>query len=106
MGRGSTSLLLLGLLCAAVAPLSSSSQTINSWMKPSSGYWEEAQWSAGRLPAAGDRVMITNPGWKAVAIGAGTAQNFPQSLQMQDLTVASPVDSFNTLLLNFAGLNV
>jgi hypothetical protein len=81
-------------------------QPINSWTKPTSGNWEEPFWSLGRLPMAGDRVMLNNPGWKAVAIRSSTAQNFPASLQMQDLTVASPVDTFNTLMLDFVGFSV
>src|SRR5882757_3044473 len=80
---------------------------INSWTKPTSGYWEEqASWSLGVLPDATQSVMFTNAGWKALAIGANTAQNFPQSMQIQDLQIASPVDSFNVLLMNFSGFQV
>src|ERR1051325_10801966 len=76
---------------------------VNSWTKPNSGNWEEPYWSLGRLPMSGDSVFINNPGWKAVAIGASTLRDFPASMEMQDLTIASPVDSFNTLLVNFTG---
>jgi hypothetical protein len=55
---------------------------VNSWTKPSSGNWEESVWSLGTLPGAGQSIMITNEGWKAVAIGANTAQNYPQSLNV------------------------
>src|SRR2546430_14243531 len=56
------------------------SATENSWTKPSSGYWEEqAYWSLGVLPDATQSVLFTNAGWKALAIGAQTSQNFPQS---------------------------
>ena len=77
----------------------------NSWLKPTSGNWEEPQWSQGILPNSGHAVMITNAGWKAVQIAASTAQNFPNSLNVYSVTVLSPVDSFNTLFLNYAGFN-
>src|SRR5947207_7877105 len=86
-----------------VATTASVAQPINTWTKSTSGNWGEPFWSMGRLPMAGDRVFVNNPGWKAVAIGASTMRNFPGSMEMQDLTVASPVDSFNTLLVNFTG---
>ena len=79
----------------------------NSWIKPTSGSWEEqSSWSLGQLPDPTQNVAITNAGWKAVAIGANTAQNFPQSMQIQDLQIASPVDSFNVFLMNFSGFQV
>ena len=78
----------------------------NSWLKPGSGDWEEPQWSLGVLPGPGQSVAISNPGWKAVQISWITSGNFPQSLNMRDLTISSPVDSYNTLLLNFAGYDV
>jgi hypothetical protein len=77
---------------------------LNSWTKPTSGNWEEPQWSLGVLPGADQSIMITNQGWKAVAIGPNAALNFPQSLNVSSVTVASPTNSFNTLLLNYAGL--
>src|SRR5688572_1274177 len=76
----------------------------NSWTKPSSGNWEEPFWSLGVLPGPDQPIMITNAGWKAVAITPNTAQNFPQSLNVYSVSVESPVDSFNTLLLNYAGV--
>ena len=90
----------------AALPASAADAT-NSWIKPTSGYWEEqSSWSLGVLPNQTQSVYITNAGWKAVAIGPNTAQNFTQSMQIQDLLVASPVDSYNTLLLNFSGFEV
>lgn len=78
---------------------------VNSWLKPASGNWEEPQWSAGVLPNSGHAVMITNAGWKAVQIAPSTAQNFPGSLNVYSITVSSPVDSYNTLLLNYVGFD-
>jgi hypothetical protein len=76
----------------------------NAWTKPNSGNWEEqAYWSLGVLPDATQSVLFTNAGWKALAIGANTAQNFPQSMRIQSLQVEGPVDSFNTLLMNWSG---
>src|SRR5437867_13281744 len=67
------------LFFVAIAPAVAD---INSWTKPTSGYWEEqAYWSLGKLPESTQSVMFTNAGWKALAIGANTAQNFPQSMQ-------------------------
>jgi hypothetical protein len=80
------------------------SAQINSWLKSSSGNWEESQWSLGALPGSGQSILVTNAGWKAVAINPATAQNFPQTLNVNSITVASPVDSYNVLLLNYAGL--
>jgi hypothetical protein len=80
---------------------------VNSWTKPTSGYWEEqAYWSLGTLPDATQSVVFTNAGWKALAIGANTAQNFPPSMQIQTLQIASPADSRNTLLMNFSGFEM
>jgi hypothetical protein len=77
----------------------------NYWTKTTSGDWEEqASWSLGALPDATQTVVFNNPGWKALAIGAQTAQNFPQSMSVQSLQVASAVDSYNTLLMNWSGL--
>jgi hypothetical protein len=76
----------------------------NFWTKTSSGYWEEPFWSLGQMPnhdQAG--VALNNPGWKALAIGANTTANFPNSLSIKNLLVESPVDSANQLLLNYAG---
>ena len=76
----------------------------DSWTNSVSGYWEDPYWSLGALPGAGQTVLFTNAGWKALAIGANTAQNFPQTLTVDSITVSSPTNSFNTLLLNYAGL--
>src|SRR5437660_1391135 len=84
-----------------------SAQVVNSWTKPSSGAWEEqAYWLLGALPDATQSVMFTNAGWKALAIGANTAQNFPQSMRIQGLQISSPTNSYNTLLMNFTGFEV
>src|SRR4051812_21857838 len=80
---------------------------VNSWTKSSSGYWEEPFWSTGQLPSYADAaIMITNAGWKALAIGSGTTANYPNSLHIKSLTVDAPVDSHNLLLLNWAGVSV
>jgi hypothetical protein len=98
-------LLVCALLLAAV-PTRAVAQA-NSWIKPSSGSWEEqSSWALGVLPDQSQSVYITNAGWKAVAIGANTSQNFPQSLQIQDFHIASPTDSFNVFLMNFSGFEV
>jgi len=74
----------------------------NVWTSTTSGNWQDASWSLG-LPATNQTIWVTNHGWKAVQIGADTAQNFPQSLGLDTINISSPTNSFNTLLLNFAG---
>ncbi len=81
--------------------------SVNSWLKTSSGYWEEPYWSCGRLPALDQgSIVFTNAGWKALAIGQNTTANFPNALVIQKLTISAPTNSFNELLLNYAGTNV
>jgi hypothetical protein len=76
----------------------------NEWTKTTSGYWEENYWSLGELPSiANDLVAFRNPGFKALAIGANTTANYPDSLSIRNLAVFDPA---NLLLLNYAGLEV
>lgn len=98
----------LGLLSFVCIPSAVFGDTlVNSWMKPTSGYWEEqTNWSLGVLPDATQLVVFTNAGWKALAIGPNTAQNFPQSMQIQGLQIAAPTNSYNVLLLNYSGFDV
>jgi hypothetical protein len=96
-------LLLLALLIQSVSPLNALE---NSWTKPGSGNWEEPFWSLGILPATGQSILITNAGWKAVMIGPSVSQSYPQSLTVDAITLSSPTNSLNTLLLNYAGLDV
>ncbi|HLX72630.1 MAG TPA: hypothetical protein VKV04_23660 [Verrucomicrobiae bacterium] len=78
----------------------------NSWTSPSSGNWEDASsWSLGILPGTNQSILLTNYGWKAVQISPATAQNYPQSLNVNSIDISSPTNSFNTLLLNYAGQN-
>jgi hypothetical protein len=77
---------------------------INSWINPASGNWQDAtSWSLGVLPNSSQSVMITNSGFKAVAIQSSTPVDFPGSMSVSNLTIASPTNSANTLLLNFVG---
>lgn len=79
----------------------------NEWTKTTSGNWEESYWSLGQLPGIGQQlVSIDNSGWKAVSIGPTTATNHPQSLSLNNLLIDGPTNSLNTLLLNWALLNV
>ena len=75
----------------------------NVWTGAASGNWQDASWSLGTLPATNQTIWVTNYGWKAVQIGADTANNFPQSLNVNAINISSPTNSFNTLLLNYAG---
>src|SRR5205807_4692954 len=42
-------------------------------------------------------------GWKALAIGPSTVQNYPDSLNVGTITISSPSNSLNLLLLNYMG---
>lgn len=75
----------------------------NVWTSTTSGNWQDASWSLGIFPATNQTIWLTNSGWKAVQIGADTAQNFPQTLNVNAINVSSPTNTFNTLLLNYAG---
>src|SRR5438874_2211583 len=87
---------------AISAPCLSSAQT-NSWTNSISGYWQDADWSLGVLPGPGQDIFITNAGWKVVAIASSTVANFQGTLSVNSVTISSPTDSFNTLLMNYSG---
>src|SRR5439155_1117977 len=79
----------------------------NSWNKPSSGNWDDpSAWSLGVLPSSSQSVLITNSGWKAVAINPSPPVNFPDSMTVESLTIRGAWDTMNTLLLNYAGTAV
>jgi hypothetical protein len=83
---------------------SSTSGPVNSWINSGSGNWgQSANWSLGVLPNSAQSVMITNPGFKAVTIDSSTPINFPGSMTVSNLTITSPTNSFNTLVLNVGG---
>ncbi len=79
---------------------------INAWTNLASGDWQDPKWSLGVLPGQGQSIMLANQGWKAIAIRQSTAQNFPQSLNVDSVIVSGYTDSFNVLLLNYAGTDV
>jgi len=98
-----------GLGCAIIVSLVgfSAAGATNEWTKSTSGSWEESYWSLGQLPGMNQElVAFRNPGWKALAIGANTTANYPASLSLNNLLVEAPTDSFNQLLLDWAGLSV
>ena len=98
-----------GLACTIVLSLAhfSAAGATNEWTKPTSGYWEESYWSLGQMPGMDQElVAFRNPGWKALAIGASTIATNSASLSLNNLLVEAPTDSFNQLLLNWAGLSV
>ena len=76
----------------------------NRWTKPTSGNWDDASgWSLGVLPNSSHSVLITNSGWKAVAINPSTPVNFPGTMTVDTLTIRGAWDTKNALLLNYAG---
>ena len=75
----------------------------NSWVGAVSGYWDDPHWSLGALPGTNQTILFTNAGWKALGITANTAQKFPQTMSVDSITISSPTNSFNTLLLSYVG---
>lgn len=76
----------------------------NSWTSSTSGNWEDANWSLAALPGTNQTIVVTNHGWKAVAIGPNTSLNFPATMSIGPLEVTSPgTDTVNTVMLNYAG---
>jgi len=78
----------------------------NAWTNPTSGQWEDMHWSLGQLPGPGQAVFIENSGSKAVSIGPSTVQNFSQTVRPSSITVSSPSNSHNALVLDNAGLEM
>jgi hypothetical protein len=72
----------------------------NSWIKATSGAWEETNsWSLGILPDSSQSVVIPYPpGGRTVTISAVTTQNYSNSLTVNDLTLDDTV-----LVLNDSG---
>lgn len=99
----------LGRVACVVASLLTFNSTSvfaqdNSWINPTSGNWDDAtSWSLGALPNSSQSVMITNAGFKAVAIDSSTPINFPGSMTVSNLTIMSPTNGQNTLLMNYVG---
>ncbi|HEY0456516.1 MAG TPA: hypothetical protein VGE41_09075 [Verrucomicrobiae bacterium] len=78
----------------------------NSWTKTVSGNWEENYWSMNAQPGPNQPlVCLTNSGFKALAIGAQTVNQSSQSLTVNNLFLGAPLNSYNTLLLNYSGLD-
>ncbi|HWD91422.1 MAG TPA: hypothetical protein VG938_03645 [Verrucomicrobiae bacterium] len=96
----------LATFCFAVAvafnPGTAALAQLNSWTNSASGNWENSYWSLGQLPGTNQTVLFTNNASKTLTIAPSTVQNFPDSLSIDSITISSPINSFNTLLLNFA----
>jgi hypothetical protein len=76
---------------------------VNYWTNTVSGYWEDTYWSLGIPPGTNQSIVLANEGWKALAIGPSTVQKYPNSLNVGTVTISSPSNSFNLLLLNYMG---
>lgn len=98
-----TCLLLAASSWLGVASIEAQTVQDNAWTSPTSGNWEDPDWSLGTLPGPNQAILLTNAGWKALAIGPNTSANYPQTMDMDSITVSSPTNSFNVLLLNYAG---
>src|SRR5947208_9271414 len=97
----------LGVFALAICVTITTSAQVDSWINPTSGNWDQASsWSLGVLPDSSQSVMITNSGWKAVAINPSTPVNFPNSMTVSNLTVRGAWDTENVLLLNYFGTAV
>ena len=93
--------IVLGMLSACPA------QVVNNWIKPGSGDWQDqTAWSLESLPAPSQTIMLTNQGWKAIAIGPATVAGFSNSMTVSNLTIQGAWDTENVLLLNYFGTAV
>src|SRR6185437_11656461 len=79
------------------------SAQVNSWTAASGNWDQPSNWSLGILPNSSQSIMITNSGWKAVAINPSTPINFPDSMTVNSLTIQGATNTENTLLLNYVG---
>src|SRR5258706_14149185 len=70
----------------------------NAWITNVSGNWEDLSWSLGVRPGAGQTILITNGGWKAVQLTPTTAVNSPGSMTVDGIILYAPPDTRNTLL--------
>jgi hypothetical protein len=94
----------MGFAALAMAFATAASAQVNSWINPVSGNWDQVtNWSQGVLPNSSQSVMITNVGFKAVAINPSTAINFSNSMTVSNLTLRGATNAYNLLLLNFFG---
>ena len=75
----------------------------NSWTNSASGNWEDSYWSLGVLPGTNQAILFTNVGLNVLTIGPNTAQNFPETMSVDSVTIAPPAGSAHILLLNDAG---
>jgi hypothetical protein len=74
------------------------SAQVNSWITPTSGNWEDqTAWSLGVLPGSSQLVMVTNSGWKAVAINPSAPVNFPASMTVSNLTIQGSTNTDGTV---------
>jgi hypothetical protein len=95
---------LVFVLCCICSTVFADTPLINAWTKPTSGNWDDpSAWSQGVLPSSSQTVLITNSGWKAVAINSSTPVNFPGSMTVSNLTIRGASDTRNLLLLNYFG---
>jgi hypothetical protein len=101
---GARAVISLAICACCWIPAGVHAQT-NSWTNSASGNWEDAYWSLGQLPGTNQAILLTNAGWKALEIGPNTGQNFPQTMNVDSITISSPANSYNTLLLNYAGID-
>lgn len=92
-------------LCVGLTSGNLHAVTTNFWTSPASGNWQDLSWSLGEAPGPGQVILLTNEGWKAVGINPSTAQEFPQTLSVYSITLASPTNSYNELLLNYSGFD-
>jgi hypothetical protein len=94
----------VGLVMALTRPAASAQ--VNSWTAASGNWDNPPSWSLGVLPDSSQSIMITNSGWKAVAINPSTPVNFPNSMTVSSLTIQGATNTENTLLLNYFGTAV
>jgi hypothetical protein len=68
----------------------------NEWSKTTDGKWEEPFWSLGRLPDSSQSILIHSASQKTLQLDSTTAQQFPDSLTINQLVITGKT----TLLLD------
>ena len=79
----------------------------NSYISTTDGFWDEARlWSLAEPPSVSQSgILITNAASVTVTIDSITANNFPSTLTISNLTLLPPFGSTNTLYLDNTGTN-
>jgi hypothetical protein len=96
----------MGLMIAIFVSVGISQAQINSYVGATDGFWDEARfWSLATPPSISQSgIFITNDISKTVTIDSITANNFPKTLTISNLTISALSGDTNMLSLSNAGM--